>query len=64
MLHYAMQQPIVHAYEMQMLRNKTKARRDNSLNFSTKLSETSPPLATIAKMGEKAKKTNINCGPP
>jgi len=38
---------------MQMLRNKTKGRGENYLNFSTKLSETSPPLASIAKMGEK-----------
>jgi hypothetical protein len=55
MHHHAMQQPIMHAYEMQMLRNKTKA-RNNSLNFSTKLSETSPPLASIAKMGEKLRR--------
>ena len=52
MHHHAMQQRM-HANEMQMLRNETKARGNNSLNFSTKLSETSPPLASIAKMGEK-----------
>ena len=53
----AMQHPIVHAYEMHMLRNTTKARGDNSLNFSIKLSETSPPLASIAKMGEKLRRS-------
>jgi hypothetical protein len=46
---------MMHEYEMQMLRNKIKARR-NSENFSTKLSETSPPLASIAKMGEKLRR--------
>ena len=56
MHHQAMQQLIVHANEMQILRNKTKARGDNSLNFSTKLSETSPPLASIVKMGEKLRR--------
>ena len=64
MHHHAMQQPMMHAYEMQKLRYKTKARRDDSLNFSVKLSETSPPLASIAKMGEKAKKAIINYVPP
>ena len=53
MHHHAMQQPMMQENEMQMLRNKTKERGYNSLNFSTKLSETSPPLASIAKMGEK-----------
>jgi len=43
---------IMYAHEMQNLRNKAKGRRDDSLNFSTKLFETSPPLASIAKMGE------------
>ena len=47
---------IMYAHEMQKLRNKTKARRDDSLNFSTKLFETSPPLASIAKMGEKLRR--------
>ena len=41
--------------EMQMLRNSTKAMQ-NTENFSTKLSETSPPLASIAKMGEKLRR--------
>ena len=50
-----MQQPMMHAYETQMLRNKTKAMQ-NSENVSTKLSETSPPLASIAKMGEKLRR--------
>ena len=59
-----MQQPIVHANEMQMLRNKTKARGDNSLNFYTKLSETSPPMASIAKMGEKLRRPKIKSVPP
>ena len=53
MHHHAMQQPMMHENEMQILWSKTKARGDNSLNFSTKLSETPPPLASIAKMGEK-----------
>jgi len=47
---------MMHVYEMQMLRYKTKARRKNSLNLSTKLSETSPPLASIAKMGKKLRR--------
>jgi len=29
---------------------------ENSEDFSTKLSETSPPLASIAKMGEKLRR--------
>ena len=56
MHHHAMQQPIMHAYEVQTLRNTNKARKDDSLNSSTKLSETSPPLASIAKMGEKLRR--------
>ena len=63
MHHHAMQQPIMHAYEMQMLRNKTKARR-NSEDFSTKLFETSPPLGIDCQNGRKAKKTNIKGVPP
>ena len=52
--------------EMQMLRNKTKARGDSSLHFSTKLSETSPPLASIAKRakileGQYKLWSSINC---
>jgi hypothetical protein len=47
---------IMYAHEMQKLRNKTKARRAkrqlSKLPHKTKLSETSPPLASIAKMGE------------
>ena len=50
-----MQQPMMHEYEMQMLRNKPK-QGENSEDFSTKLSETSPPLASIAKMGEKLRR--------
>ena len=55
MHHHAMQQPIMHAYEMQCLGTKPK-QGENSKDFSTKLSETSPPLASIAKMGEKLRR--------
>ena len=49
MHHHAMQQEMMHENEMEMLRNKTKARGDNSLNLSTKLSETSPHWHRLPK---------------
>ena len=47
-------------HKRQMLKNTTQSTTPNSL----KPSKTSPPLASIAKMGEKNYKVNIVRVPP
>ena len=47
-------------HERKVLKNKTQSITPNSL----KPSKTSPPLASIAKMGEKNYKVNIVRVPP